>query len=306
MTGNQNDLQSLVRDINAVLEHKQCSRISPDDIWVNNRAVTNLMTSDPGKENLSQIIYDHYFKRANSGVYSHYTSLDAFRSIVLSQRIRLTSPIKRIKQGEYSLFYDKYKAFQFKDSISHPGLHRDSMVDLFYISLVKDGSQAYGSSRNMWSDFGDCHRGVRIIFDVNSRHPDFRHVHYTDASTPHKCDLLRMLHEVCERYNRQFVFASVSKIGAFFVSKSFEDENEVRFLVKKDSDSYGFPFRVKCRLAIPCAPYIEMPFDHDFATLKITAVEPGSNCDVDRLNRIVCESGLDIHIQTRANAQFEW
>jgi hypothetical protein len=291
------DIHLVVNDFNIVLGEYNCEAITVNDIQISNRFIHNFFTSTPGHERLSAIIYDHYFPRANNGKYNHFTNLDAFENILTTRMLRLTSPLKRIKQGEYSPFYDRYKDFQFKNSQSFAEMHKQSMSDLFYLSLVPDCNlDSTSVSRNMWEDFGDNNKGVRILFDIQTSHPDFRTVNYVDKNRiPDGTDLLQALHLVCKTHGCGLTFASVSKFGAFFVPVEFREEQETRFLIKKGSDQYRFPFQVENNGDFP---YIEMGFNSDFAAINIIEVEPGKCCDENRLNDILSRHGNDNLVKT--------
>lgn len=129
-------------------------------------------------------------------------------------------------------------------------------------------------------------RGVRIEFQIDSEHPDLRQIFYHKNLDNSKLLLNRLSKETLEKFNRVFGIAGVSKIGAFYLPGDYDIENEVRFLFKKFTDEYCFPFDDSQR-------FIMLDFDSDFAKITITKIRAGKLCNIESIRNILVENNYN-------------
>jgi hypothetical protein len=278
-------LSELVSKFNEVLKHCNCPQITSNHIRFFPQHIGNTGYCVEMDKLLSRIIYDHYYEPAESGRYYHYTSIEAFKSIVDARVIRLSSPLKRIKDAEYSHAYDIYRNLGLKTLEDDPVGFRNVMSELFYISLVKAEDLTSHSAELLWERFGGNHTGVRLTLDIQSDHLDFRRVLYSQLDSNSGDDLVSRLSKVCEMYELPLVFASISKFGAFYIRSSFSEENETRFLLKKGSDDYPLNVEIIDDGEIP---HIELELDrlYDWGMFRLVEVQPGQQCCVSQVEDI--------------------
>ena len=239
---NKTLLNELVELVNAVLIEEGCPLINGSQIKFYPQYIGNTGIGEPIDSSLTNIIYDNYFPVAPSGQYAHFTDLIALESILSKQKIRLTSTIKRKDDWEFKLFYDDLNVTGFERPY-RGGTYDDYLMnELFYLSVTENKEVGIDLKRGMWNHFGHAGTGVKMIFEIETSHRDFRQVFYQNAKSMEGKSLLHKLNDRIEsRFGKPFVFNSLSKIGSFYISKCFQDEFESRFLIKKD---YIYKFRI--------------------------------------------------------------
>jgi hypothetical protein len=296
---NRTRLQDLVNIVNNVLLTEGCPLINDTQIRFFPSYVGDTGVGATMDKQLSKIIYDYYFPKADSGLYAHFTSKEVLQSILSSQKVRLTSTIKRKGDGEFKLFYDDHLVDGYTKPYNAKSTYDEYLMsELFYMSLTKNQDESTDMKRGLWSYFGRGGHGVKLIFDIQSNHIDFRKVYYQSYQSLTQRALLHKLNSAVQtEFKRPLVFASISKIGSFYISLSFQDEFETRFLVKYASDDYPFPFEIKKDGDIP---YIELDFYSMFGTFLPVKVQPGFYCDKNEVEKIVSSSGLNIEVLNNA------
>lgn len=115
----------------------------------------------------------------------------------------------------------------------------------------------------------------KLSFEIESKIPDFREVYYSDKDNPKQIKFLADLFDtVRKEYDYPLNFTYISKIGAFYIHGKYSNEQEYRFLVKRDSDSYNawdfLPITFKNDIS-----YIVLPFSSRLAEFKLKKVTKG-------------------------------
>jgi len=294
---NITQLEELVNFVNAIFEKNKINeRITCEHIRFNAEFIGNIIKIEDKK--LSQIIFDTYFPIANRESYYHYTSFEAFKSILESKKLRLYNLNKRFDCGEFYTFYDEHGM----DGYSKGGVCLDTdfsekviMSKIYFMSLTSSGYNLGDNS--LWHNFGDGGHGVRLEFKVTPKTLDFREVFYSTSKVENSLPMLKeLLSEIKAKYHVPFIFTFSSKIGAYYIKGDFKNEDEFRFIIKTTADDYNASnvksITVDEEKAIE---YIEVGFLNDYANFELLTVQPGYNCTDDNImeiKSIVDNSGL--------------
>lgn len=219
------------------------------------------------------------FPKAPSAIYYHFTKFDSFSSIISSATIWLHNLHKRFKDAEFRLFCEDHGLDGYlARSTRYPTrlCYQELMDDLFSLSLVADAQK---NSDQLWWDFGDCHKGVRLGFDVRAdNHPDFRRIAY---QTNKKLPFFHQLQQEFGRFELKFLVAGVSRFPAYYICSDFREESEWRLLLKKQDDGGPFPFTIhpvgtdhvkfiECGITGATCPEFQ---------LRLVGVTSGTQCD---------------------------
>lgn len=297
---NRTRRQDLVDLVNTILGEEHCPHITENQIKFYPQYIGNTGIGMPIDKGLTKIIYNYYYPPSPEGEYAHFTDLVALESILSSQKIRLTSTIKRKDDLEFKLFYEDHDIEGFKRPADASTQDELLMNDLFYLSLTENKESAIDIKRGMWQHFGKGGTGVKLIFDIKTNHSDFRRVYYPNSAYDVDKQLVKKLMEgINNEFTKPFVFNSISKFGAFYIDSGFDDECETRYLVKRLSDDYPFPFVVQYQDTIP---FIELDFVSPWGSLLPIKVQPGLNCDRTEVQRIIYASGLTIEVLPNATS----
>lgn len=299
-TLNQERRQELLDLVNSTLLEENCPTIIESQIKFYPQYIGNTGIGMPLDKGLTEIIYNYYYPPAPDGEYAHFTDLIALESILSNKKIRLTSTIKRKDHMEFKLFYDDHDIEGFRRP--DDGATKDELLmkDLFYLSLTENKEPAIDIRRGMWDYFGKQGAGVKLIFDISTIHTDFRKVYYPEAPFSEDKQLVRKLMErIYAAFSKPFVFNSISKFGSFYIHAAFYDECETRYLIKRLSDDYPFPFTIHYQDTIP---YIELDFVSLWGSFIPIQVQPGVNCDRIEVQRIVDASGLSVEVLPNATS----
>ncbi|SFW89391.1 hypothetical protein [Chitinophaga sancti] len=291
---NKRERAGLVELINGILQEEKCPLINENQIKFYPQYIGNTGIGVPIDTTLTKIIYDHYYPPAPAGEYAHFTDLTALQSILTNRKLRLTSTIKRKHEFEFTLFYSDHDIEGFKRPIDNSTMEEGLMKDLFYISLTENKEPEIDIRRGMWQHFGKMGAGVKLIFDITTSHSDFRKVYYPNSSYAADKNLLaKLMDRISEVYGKPLVFKAISKFGTFYIDAGFEDECETRYLIKRYSDDYPFPFVTHFHGDIP---FIELDFISPWGKLLPIKVQPGVNCNRDDVQSIVDASGMGLEV----------
>lgn len=286
--------EDLLNLVNTALAEEKCPLITENQIKFYPQYIGNTGIGKPIDKGLTEIIYNYYYPQAPNGEYAHFTDLLSLESILESKNIRLTSAIKRIDDLEFALFYEDHDIEGFKRPIDASTQEEALMKDLFYLSLTENKKPSIDIKRGMWKHFGKNGTGVKLIFNIVTTHVDFRSVYYPNS--PYSVDK-QLVSKLIERINRMFckpfIFNSISKFGSFYIHSDFEDECETRYLIKRLTDDYPFPFTVQFHNNIP---YIELDFVSPWGSFLPIKVQPGLYCNRTEVQKIVNESGLNVEV----------
>jgi hypothetical protein len=229
------------------------------------------------KRNLSDIIFNSYYPRPRNTTFYHFTSLNSFLSIIEKSELWLFYLKKRFSQGEFREFYADHGLTGY-DKKKHNSEEKDyfhSIVnETFYISFARSNTINTEEQDDLWVSFGDEHKGVRIEFEIDTEHEDFRNIYYRDNNLDLETLLLNKFeHVIQKKFNRIPIISGVSKIGAFYLHGDFDTEHETRFVIKKYTDTY--PFKFKIESTSEGFDFIRLPFDSDYGKFSIKSVKAG-------------------------------
>lgn len=280
-----NDLVKLINNIfnrNGVTESINSTQIKFNADYIGNiEGITD--------KKLSEIIFNSIYPKPNLKLYSHFTTYKGACSILKNKELWLFNLIKNFDAEEFRLFYEEHNITGYRDLNETFGVktdYRSLMAEQFSLCLTSDSND----SPTLWNYFGYKGTGIKLTFEVESKIPDFREVYYSDKDNPKKIAVLAdLFNTISKEYNYPLNFTYTSKIGAFYIHGKFNNEQEYRFLVKRDSDSYGAweftPITFKDDIS-----YIVVPFSSRLAEFKLKKVTKGPNCssnDFDKIKQII-------------------
>lgn len=231
---------------------------------------------------LSKILFDIYYPIPDEKLYYHYTKISALRHI-LKGHLKLNSLIKNENYEEFETFYTDHNILGYSENLDDDGtLMKDSLMkEIYTFCMASKKNLNFENENRLWRSFGDNQNGVRIEFEIDTNHCDFRKIYYRDNEFNTSNLLINELNLTIEKnYNRKLFISGISKIGMFYLPGSYKIENEVRFAIKKHTDDYDFNF------SNDNVDYILLPFQSDYATFKINKIKIGENCTEEQIQEI--------------------
>jgi len=303
---NRNEIADLIKLVNDTLaKNLVADTISNLHIRFYADFIGNIIPPIKDKK-LSNLIFDTYFPTPALQSYYHFTSFNATKSIISTQKLRLSNLRKRFQDGEYSEFYSDHGMDGYKTGGRVLGIdcsEKSIMSEIFFLSLSSSGIDYSGQTK--WTDFGEDGEGMRLEFEVTAKHNDFREVYYSLHKNQNCIPLLKDLFtEIKDKYGVPFNFTYSSKIGSFYIKGRFQNENEYRFLIKRTSDDYN-AYYLQPTVTDPTEniAYVEIPLISEFADFKIISVQPGFNCsdhDIQEINQLVATTDPTIIVRPKA------
>lgn len=280
---------SLINKILSDYRKEKKEYITPKDIIFTPQFLAEvLMKNEKGeltrKRKLSDIVFDTYYPKPQSNEFYHFTKLSALEGI-LKGNLRLSKLKKNIDYHEYLKFY--------RDHNDEEQIYHDSIKDcteiietsfVFSFAMAENFSQENDS--HLWRNFADKGAGVKIKFSLETTHEDFRSIFYRKGVEKSQLLINILNRQLFEKYKRRLFLMGISKIGAFYLPGDYNIENEVRLLIKKDTDSYQFNFDIQ-------NGYIELQFDSSYAKIKILKVVGGRDTERKILENVLISKGLD-------------
>ena len=305
---NKTEIQDLVNFINSILSKYISETIDKQHVRFNADYIGNISAIQDKK--LSNLIFDKYFPNPTCQSYYHYTSLNAYKSILESKKLRLYNLNKRFSHGEFTTFYEEHGMTGLKDGSFVLGIDCSEeavMSEIFYMSF--SGSGFNDGDNSLWKDFGDHGNGVRLEFKVTPHTKEFRKVFYSNDKNENSIPLLKEIFtKILEKYNMPFNFTYSSKIGAFYIKGKYLTENEFRFIIKRTSDDYNAAkikhFTDNEDMGIK---YIEIDFINEYCDFEILSIQPGYNClddDISEIEKIAKLTGLEMKILPKAREEY--
>lgn len=263
-------IHDVAKDINTVLSRHGMRAVADA------RALTptdNSFTERLDNEPVSNELFDHYMPPVSTPAnLLHFTGPAAFESILRTHTLRLTSPLKRLKEHEYKDFYRRHGLSGYSPAdpnTGEPG-YVSMMRNLFYISLT---TPAERSNPQMWKHFADDSRGaclhLRVAPVLHRAH--LRKIVYGPGNDPQMPGLVELNAELQSKHSRFFVPARLSRMGAFCLPTLYSNENERRLLIKKFEGDGLAP------MGPDNGPWIEVPLmgGNDYASVELVGVTPG-------------------------------
>jgi hypothetical protein len=235
------------------------------------------------KKKLSNCLFDIYYPKVTDSCFYHFTKISALRQI-LKGEIKLNPLIVNENYDEFRTFYIDHDLLGYFKNKDYDGqLMKDSiMKETFSLSLASKTDLSAESENRLWSSFGDNGYGVRIEFEIETKHPDFRKIFYRDKNFNVSDLAIRRLIDLTRSlYKREFFISGVSKIGAFYLPGDYNIENEVRFVVKQHTDEYEFHYEIAEK------GFLMLPFQNKYAEVKIKEIKIGDKCDNPQKEEII-------------------
>ncbi len=303
---NRNEISDLVDKVNILLtKHQVADMIDSSHIRFYEDFIGNILAPVKDKK-LSHLVFNKYFPCPKLNAYYHFTSFEAAKNIISTQKLRLSNLRKRFRYEEYSEFYSDHGMDGYKVGGTVLGIdcsEKSIMSEIFFLSLTSSGIDDSGQTK--WTDFGEGGYGVRLELEVNAKHNDFREVFYSLYKNANCIPLLKDLFvEIKDSYGKPFNFTYSSKIGAYYIKGQFQNENEYRFLIKRTSDDYNaYYLQPTITDSTEMIGFIEIPLISEFAEFKIKSIQPGFNCsddDIEELKQVVLSCDNTINILNKA------
>lgn len=163
----------------------------------------------------------------------HYSSIDSLRSIAAANEFRLYAVRKRIDEGELSTFAKAHRLDGYLDETNGPPFYKELSDDLFYTSLTNTDPSNSTRAPSMWAIFAKG-TGVCLRLRLSPKAAELRSIQYERRS---ESTLLQKINEALAAEGKPpFVPWTLSRIGAFYLSSTMQDEDEVRLLIKRHKD----------------------------------------------------------------------
>lgn len=194
----------------------------------------NLLIEHSYSCTLSEKILEHNFPRITTKVkLAHYTSRQAFTSIITSGELRLVTLKKRLKEKEFKPFYEVHNLTGMLSKNKYGVPVYDEMSErLYYTSFTNVNPN---DEDVLWRNFGDNHKGVKLIFCVKTvkKMSDLRPILYRSKQN-YDTLIDKINNDLKEKCNLYFLIQGIAKIGAFYLPLGFdlEKEEETRLLIK--------------------------------------------------------------------------
>lgn len=275
------DVVNLINDI--FKKHGIVEKINKTQIGFSSFEIGNIHLSD---KKISNLIFDKIYPRPFIKRFSHYTKFNTGISILENNEFWLFNLLQNFKDEEFRLFYREHNIDGYEVDANILGVnvgYKSLMSEIFALCLTSEEN----NSSTLWSYFADNGTGMKLTFEIQSKIPDFREVYYSNINEPQQIDLLKDLFvKIKQKFNYQFNFTNISKIGAFYIKGDFENEKEFRFLIKRNSDSYD-AWKLQPITFQDDISYIKLPFQSKYANFKLVKVEKGANCSQTEFEKII-------------------
>lgn len=256
-------------------------KITADDLWFIGSFLRN---SDWPKKHrfgiktkkLPNLVFDYYYPHIPAGQFYHFTTFENFSNIVRSKQLWLFNLLKRKSAEFFRPFYEDHGLLGYDkkhDENNKPHWEK-IMQETFYASFANPATLSNQTESALWRKFADKGFGVRLEFQITPNVPDFRVVYYRkEELLPKKLIMNQLSEAIMQKFGRIFSVSGISKMGAFYIDGDFEDENEVRLVIKANTDDY--PFRFEPKQYKGSVKFIQLPFTNRYAPMRLVSIQPG-------------------------------
>jgi len=245
------------------------------------------------KGSLSHGLIAHFLPKATAGAkFSHFTTLSAFREILGTNELRLSSLLKRFDEHEFRSFSDDFGLSGYLDKSNGEPYCKTLMANLFYTSFTAPEPH---NSNYMWRHFGDQGIGVKITFEISpiELRSELRPVRYNSKNDAAKSLIFSIMGRIKAECGRHFVMRGISRIGAFYLplGYSLEKEEETRLLVKFSSSGSAHELVSGSgeNAYLPLALGVGA---NDFCALSIVGVQAGIHSDKTEVKQLIMTSSF--------------
>lgn len=248
-------------------------------------------TSSAGS--LSEALVEHFFPVEPAGSrFSHFTSLEFFKSILASNELRLGSLLGKVNQQEFRPFSEDFGLSGYLDESDGEPYFKSLMADLFYTSFT---TTEPSDPDYMWRVFGKQYTGVKITFEISPirSRAELRKVRYSSATDAAKSLIASIMRRVEQECGRHFIMRGISRVGAFYLplGYSLEREDETRLLVK----SWGAGPAHELISGHGEEAYLPLALGsgaNELCMLNIVEVQAGAQSDGAEIDRTLAATGL--------------
>ena len=221
------------------------------------------MNETSNYDGLTRAILDHDLPElSGTATLDHYTDGAGFRGIMQSGELHLSSLTHRLGQGELDTFAWEHGLDGYVEQKGPvKPLLRDAAADLFYTSFT-----ALPPDDDLWGGFGDQGNGYRLRFKVTPAGAGhLREIRYYGGTT-----LLRQVNDALVGTGLpRFILKGISRVGAFYLPATWQNESETRLLAKRFAGS-GAPV-----VAGPRGEYWPVPIGQPNPTAELSLIEIG-------------------------------
>lgn len=215
-----------------------------------------------GKELFSTSLWNVCFPSLRPSTLWHYTTPAGLQSIVANREVRLHAVEKRLSEGDLTTFAHQFGLEGYLERRADGTRVIDELArDLFYLSLTEDDDPG-----TRWNSFGPIR--LRLHVEPMQQRADLRKIAYSslEGVSEHPFNVLQKISR--NRFDRSFIPSQISRAGAFYLPFYFEDEAEVRLVVKK----FGADDPTLVQSG-PDGLYIPVPLDGSHERVRITLLE---------------------------------
>ncbi len=281
---NIDEINKLVNLVNCILKkHGISDSINKNQIRFNADYIGNITWINDKK--LSELIFEKIYPKPTKNTFSHYTKFEKGKAIIEKSEFWLFNLLQNFEHDEFKLFYEEHGIDGYKNDAETFDVktgYRSLMSKIFVLCFTTEEN----TSPTLWNHFANNSTGLKLTFEIESKIPDFREVYYSNITKKQPIELLKDLFtEIKKMFNSPFNFTYISKIGAFYIKGDFENEQEFRFLIKRESDNYN-ALKLQPIIVQDDISYIVLPFESDYASFKLTKVEKGANCSDKDFNTL--------------------
>lgn len=205
---------------------------------------------------VSEQILDRMFPKSGSTTALHYTSADVLRSVVKNKQLWLAWVQKNIKFDEFTTFATEhgYQGY-FDTDATGAAVYEQITRSMFYASFTP---KADPDNDDLWDVFGKDEHCLRFKISPGPI-SQFRRIQYQTGNPT----LLKEIDKALQaQVGRVFVPARIAQLCAFYLTQSYNWEDELRLLVPNPLKNMKFDHDGEKYIAIPiCADNVMCRID---------------------------------------------
>lgn len=262
---------------------------NPKDVWIGPK----LAFSDSGTiyeftangNQLSEAVFNVDFPRLDGPVeLDHYTTITGLKGIIDSSSLHLSSLLKRYDQDEFTTYVKKHDLLGYsKPKLNENPLQDQLVKDLFFCSITCPSNP---DPTPLWDEFANKGKGIRIRLRLTPTSAvDLRHLGYHQNG---RDTALKQINDKLKTLNLTYTPWGISRICAFFLPLGYQDEREVRLLIKSHEGGPDPTIgegvdRVWPVSVVPSG----QPSNDNFCKIELVSVLPGPKCNEQMLQNIL-------------------
>lgn len=228
-------LQKIATEFNQCLNLKKYQHLHYKEKFVAQDLMNGVkvITNRTGSSKLSKLFFRNYIPQSRRIIYHHFTTIDALKSIIKSENLRLSSVSKRFAEKEFKPFYKAHEMDGYAKRIKNgEPLEKDLCNNSFFLSLTGRDISA-DNAEYLASAFSKNNNGVRLVFSIKNVRTDLRKVFYPINEKQNDIPLLSDFLEIVRNHKYYLIVEGISKFGFFYLPGILSVENEYRLLVSR-------------------------------------------------------------------------